>query len=487
MNAGAPVARARGWPLSPATVRAVLSGHGLLGLAFAALIYLVCVSGTLAVFAHDLQRWEQPHAPVAPALDPPALERALAAAARRAPAEATFYVSLPGGAVPGAAVFADAPDFEQEWAIAADGTLTSRETPFADFLVELHVALHLPHSWGRFVVGLAGVALLSSLVSGVLAHPRVFRDAFHLRLGGSRRLQEADLHNRLGVWAMPFHLMIALTGALLGLSTIIVGVLALLVYRGDTDRVYDMFIDPPPPANAAPMRLPPLAPLLAEAARRAPGATPVQLVVSHPGRADARVTVSSARPALIVAQDSTVFDAAGRVVKDEHPAGSVFGTRLLGGIGQLHFGWFGGVAVRLLYGLLGAALCWVTATGVTIWLARRRDKGRPVPQWERLWAAVAWGQPLALALVGLLAIAVPVGGGALVWTWLGLTALLLAAAAVAPPVARLLPVPFGLALALLGVLHAPIVGGGALALGFDAALLAAGASLAWRRRPATGR
>src|SRR3546814_13053298 len=80
-------------------------------------------------------------------------------------------------------------------------------------------------SRGIFLVGLIGVALLSSLVSGILAHPRIFRDAFHLRLGGSKRLQEADLHNRLGAWALPFHIFISLTGAFLGPTTIIVGVL----------------------------------------------------------------------------------------------------------------------------------------------------------------------------------------------------------------------------------------------------------------------
>ena len=50
----------RGWPLAPGTVRAVLDGHGILGLAFAALIYLVCLTGTLAVFAGDIARWEAP-------------------------------------------------------------------------------------------------------------------------------------------------------------------------------------------------------------------------------------------------------------------------------------------------------------------------------------------------------------------------------------------------------------------------------------------
>lgn len=78
---------------------------------------------------------------------------------------------------------------------------------------------------GGFVVGMTGVALPSSLISGILAHPRTFRDAFHLRLGGSPRLQEADLHNRIGVWGLPFHFIVALSGAFLGLLTIVVGVL----------------------------------------------------------------------------------------------------------------------------------------------------------------------------------------------------------------------------------------------------------------------
>jgi hypothetical protein len=43
-------------------------------------------------------------------------------------------------------------------------------------------------------------------------------------------------------------------------------------------------------------------------------------------------------------------------------------------------------------------LCVVTSSGVTIWLTRRRDKGRPAPTWERIWTATVWGQPVALLL-----------------------------------------------------------------------------------------
>ena len=57
-------------------------------------------------------------------------------------------------------------------------------------------------------------------------------------------------------------------------------------------------------------------------------------------------------------------------------------------------------------GVLGAGLTAVTSSGVAIWLARRRDKGRPAPRWERIWIATVWSQPLAYAAS--LLVAVPV-------------------------------------------------------------------------------
>ena len=201
------------WPLSPETVRSVLSSHSVLGLAFAAIIYIVCLTGTVAVFAPDLERWEVPATPVVTSLSDASAARAIAEAARRAPADTTLYLSLPTAKQDGASLTAFSATYEHKWAVAADGALSDLEAVWTEFLLHLHINLHLPRSWGQFIVGLTGVALLSSLVSGILAHPRVLRDAFHLRLGGSRRLQEADLHNRLGIWALPFHFTLALTGA----------------------------------------------------------------------------------------------------------------------------------------------------------------------------------------------------------------------------------------------------------------------------------
>ncbi|WP_334184654.1 PepSY-associated TM helix domain-containing protein [Novosphingobium sp.] len=415
------------WPISPETVRSVLSSHSVLGLAFAAVIYLVCLTGTIAVFAPDLQRLEVSGTPIARQVSNEAAARALTEAARQVPADASLYLTMPGPAREGATLVAFKPDFERNWAVAEDGRLSLLDAVWTEFLITLHICLHLPRSWGGFIVGLTGVALLSSLVSGILAHPRVVRDAFHLRLGGSRRLQEADLHNRLGIWALPFHFTLALTGALLGLSTLIVAVLALLLYRGEMEKVYALFLDPPPPVDARVVPMPDLAALMAQARARMPGTTPDSIMVERPGRADMRIAVHGRQARLLVPQDEVQFDAQGKLIHEEHPKDLVVGTRVLGGIGQIHFGWYGGLPVRIAYGLLGLALCVVTSSGVTIWLARRRDRGRPAPQWERIWAAVCWGQPLVLALTAILAFLMPTAP--LVAAWLALTFVTIAGAA----------------------------------------------------------
>jgi len=44
------------------------------------------------------------------------------------------------------------------------------------------------------------------------------------------------------VWGFPFHIAVTLSGALLGLSTLIVGVLALAAYDGDSGKAFSMLL-----------------------------------------------------------------------------------------------------------------------------------------------------------------------------------------------------------------------------------------------------
>ncbi|WP_294331427.1 PepSY-associated TM helix domain-containing protein [uncultured Sphingomonas sp.] len=453
--------RGRGSALAPGVVRAILKGHSSLGLAFAAVLYLVCLTGALAVFVAEFTRWENPAAPRVATLSPGAVPRAYAEALARAggPVDRILIV-LPASENPLLRVRTEAHGAgEREWLADAEGHLAAplREG-WSDLLVRLHVSLHLPRAWGGFLVGLAGVALLSSLISGILAHPRIFRDAFHLRLGGSRRLQEADLHNRIGVWALPFHLIVSLTGALLGLSTVIIAVLGMVAFQGNTAKVYALFRTPRLAVDARPAPPLDLRPMLADAARRVPAGRIDYLRIEHPMRRDCSVELQVEDGSHHIAgTDAYGYDRDGRLYHAKRAAENNLGGQILGALGPLHFGWFAGPIVKVAYGLLGLGLAYLASGGVLLWIARRRERGRAVPGWERLWIAFAWGQPLALAAAALAAVAAPGAASAPLLAWAGASLAMGAGAALlaARPLARIGRCGTGVLLVLI-----PLVQGG---------------------------
>ncbi|MDQ1193816.1 putative iron-regulated membrane protein [Brevundimonas vesicularis] len=453
MKAGKPI-----WPKIPAGfVRSVLAGHSALGLAFAALIYLVCFSGSVAVFAREFQRWEQAANPAITTVTPAAIQAAMTAAVQRVgDGIEHVYITPPTPDLPRLTVMTDSHGVQRTFTADANGRLTSEgEAVWTEFMTRLHINLHLPKTWGMFIVGLTGVALLSSLISGVLAHPRVFKDAFHLRWGGSKRLQEADLHNRLGVWALPFHVVVSLTGALLGLTTIIVGVLAMAMFQGDTSKAYALFLPPivddPRPAAA----LPDLIAAMEATQRLSPGSKPTFVGLEHPTEQGQAVMVNATLPNRLMAADTFYFNGKGQLLDASKTGATNLGEKILGSLGPLHFGWYGGLVIKLAYGLLGLALTSVTASGVAIWLARRGDKGRPAPRWERIWIGTVWSQPLAFAASALVTISLGGGDGLPLVVWGFVTIITLAVALAFEPkrLSRLLRLTSAIAILATVAVH----------------------------------
>jgi len=468
---------------SPDLVRAVLKGHSGLGLAFAALLHLVCLTGAIAVFANEFYRWENPDAERMESISGDAVQAAYREAMARTEGTVEHVLILmPSEDRPWPTLRVDAEDGTRTtWIADSAGRITGKlRESWTHFLTGLHINLHLPQSWGIFIVGLSGVALLSSLISGLLAHPRIFRDAFHLRLGGSRRLQEADLHNRLGVWALPFHLTVSLTGALLGLSTVIIGAIGLAVFQGDTAKVYAIFTPPHPAEDTRPAPPIDLRPLFAELAERAPGGRISYLIVEHPTEqgAAAMFEVESGT-SRIANSDVYAFDRDGTLYYEQRAAQNNVGQQILGSLGPLHFGWFGGGVVKIAYALLGLGLTYLAAGGVNIWLARRRDKGRPAPGWERVWAATVWGQPVALACAAIASV-FSASANLPIWTWAGMSLAALGAATVFSPTSlrRIGRAGSGALLIVLAMGHSIMFGtDDGMALVVDASLVLIGLGL----------
>lgn len=442
-------------------VRAVLKGHSGLGLAFTAIIYIVCLSGTLSVFVDEFERWENPAAPRVESVSPEAVQHAYeAAVARAGNGLEHVFITMPAPDLPRLRVQTDA-DEGRIWFADSRGELVAEANGhWSAFIVALHENLHLPRTWGLFLVGLTGVALLSSLISGILAHPRIFRDAFHLRLGGSARLQEADLHNRIGIWGLPFHLILSLSGAFLGLTTIIVGVLGLVVFEGDTGKVYALFQPSPPADNPAPAEPLDLRPMFAQMPDS--GGRLTNIFLEHPTEQGGAAMFNTRHDGTLAGADTLAFDRSGEIYYAKRSEDFTLGESILGSLSQLHFGWYGGIVIKLAYGLLGLGLTYLAVGGVNIWLARKRDRGRPAARWERVWTAFVWGQPLALAASALSVVTIRTAGAGLpLLVWCGASLAALAAAAIwpAPKLSRLGRGASGALLLLLALVHALVFGG----------------------------
>lgn len=381
---------------SPALVRRSLSGHASIGLLAGAFLYLLCLSGTLVVLHEEWQRWEQPHVPEMQSIAPQAVQAGIdnvLASERGKPATTHLYVHLPSDALPRTVVTTDT----QAQYVDASGSIVAPEAhKWTEFIVALHYYLHLPQTFGMMIVGIFGVMMAALIVGGVLAHPRIFRDAFRLRARGPEQLAQADWHNRLGVWTLPFGLAIAVTGAWIGIASIMAWAMAGSWYGGNVERVFEPVFGSEPTVAVAGRPRVDLA--LADMASRHPD-IPVSYVILHdPGTPEQHIQLIGNHPRRLIFGEYYRYDASGSFIDTARMSDGEIGQQLAASTYKLHFGTFGGLPVRLAYVLLGFAVTVVSASGITIWLLKRRQRGRPGPRLESAWSAVLWGSPAMIAV-----------------------------------------------------------------------------------------
>ncbi len=380
------------------TVRKALSAHAAIGLLASSLLYIICLTGTLTVFYEEWQRIEQPGAPELAAIGPDQVQAAVAAvlaSEKGKPGTTHLYVHLPVEALPRATVTTD------HQAVHLDGrgsVAGPEENAWADFLLLLHDTLTLPSTLGLIVVGALGAMMLALSVTGVLAHPRIFRDAFRLRARHDGGVGLADWHNRLGVWTLPFAVAIAFTGATIGLGTLAGYGLASRYYGGDIEKAYAPIFGGEGKADERPAGVPDVATPLRYMARHFPGAAPYYVIIHDPLTAGQHVQIVAAHSRRLIYGETYNFDARGRFHGNAGLSDGSLGQQAAASTYNLHFGNYGGLPVKIVYFVLGLALTAIVATGTYIWLGKRRRRGLNEPRLRRAWSAIVWGTPLALAL-----------------------------------------------------------------------------------------
>lgn len=479
--------------------------HTWTGLVLGWVLFAIFVTGTASFFQEEITRWMTPEVHSVPAESPEGFASAVRWLEREAPNASEWSVYSAGKRTAGLQLYwASGPDAEPGAPTSArlNGAgrqVVARETAGGAFLYRFHYDLHyINWYWARWIVGIAAMAMLVAILSGVVTHKKIFADFFLLRFGKGQR-SWLDAHTASSVLFLPFILMITYTG-LVALATHYMpwGIAA---NYADESEFWNAALPWPVPeerTGAAPMV--PIAPLVAHA-EQAWGAEAGGLRVLNPGDRTARIIVSSAPDAGMSARPrSLTFDGGtGRVVDAHTPAGAAASTEstMIG----LHAGRFASPVLRALYFLSGIAGCMMVASGLILWTVKRRarlpDPERPHFGFrlvEKLNVAAIAGLPLAIAVYFLANRLIPLGvanrsdreigaffiawGAAFVWS-------------AARPVRRAWPETLGAtaaAFALVPIVNAlttqrsfvsSVAAGDTLFAVFDATMLVIAASLGW--------
>ncbi|MEM1195000.1 MAG: PepSY-associated TM helix domain-containing protein [Pseudomonadota bacterium] len=465
-----------------------IEAHSLVAVIFGALIYILAVTGTVSVFNHELQRWEQPDAPEMESISPEAAERAALSVFESEAAPTThLYINFPQDDLPRTVVTTDT----QAFLANADGTVAVRESfPWTQFLLDLHYYLHLPQILGLTVVGALGAMLIALSFSGLLAHPRIFRDAFIFRRGAGR-LTSVDLHNRLSVWTLPFHFSNALTGSILGLASILAFAIAAIGYESDVAAVFEPIFGGEPDPVSGRAQVADIAGPLNFMAKEFPDLGVTYFIVHEPGTAGQHSSIIAEHRDRLIFGEYYNFTATGEYEGHVGISDGTVGQQVTGAVYNVHFGNWGGIPIKLAYLVFGLVLCVIIASGLSIYFAKREVNGRPARRLAGAWQGVVWGTPVMLAMTLVAGLAGAEGTALVAFFWIGWLGLCVAAASVgAQKAAAALTALLAAALALATALYGARYGGAALSqAGLPMTIVAAGlattfAALAAQKRRA---
>ncbi|MEM9556058.1 MAG: PepSY-associated TM helix domain-containing protein [Acidobacteriota bacterium] len=354
--------------------------HSWLGVLGGLVLFICVYSGTLALFERDLIAWERPEARWAQdGAERMDLELLLERARSRLGEEHDLFVMLPteGQSRLQARSFQDG-RVEKIFVDPYTGEVAENEGSTAfEFLTHLHTDLHLPRPYGRYLVGLLGIFLMMSLISGAMAHPRMIKDLFLLRWRPNLRLTASDVHKQVGVWCLTFGSVMAFTGAVIGLLGLFAPVMVLSAFGGDVEKATEAFSGPHFEETGVTVDMLPIVPLLEEVQAIRPGFEITSLFISHWGDETAEVSFNLERAPyrqLTTGETHRVSLVDGRTVYVSTFTERGAGSRLFGAMQPVHYALFGGLGLKMLYFVSGLVLSLGIVTGTVIWLQRRRSR-----------------------------------------------------------------------------------------------------------------
>lgn len=359
--------------------------HTWLGVVFGIVMFAVFWMGSLTVFAPEIDRWMIPETRIVHQEREISYDRFLA----QLPADAakSDYINfvVPDARRPHISLFYKGADgeFHSRDLDPATGAIIPATDSLAGtgFIYPFHLSLTIEwQNIGHWIVGLAALAMLMLLVSGLFIHRKIIAEFFVFRPHRKARRATLDLHNLSSLVGLPFYFLMPFSGLLIfaflylpwGMAEPFGGKLDVA-----TTEVTGDYRPLERTGKAAPLASIDAMKRAAEAHWSKAEGVPVKtnlVRIFNRGDESGAVYFRNTFPEdrVVLSEYITAFDGAtGKIIHDysrppiSHASGWVQGA---------HFMQFGHWPLRWLYFFGGIGGCVMIATGKLFWLRSREGK-----------------------------------------------------------------------------------------------------------------
>ncbi|MFC3052257.1 PepSY-associated TM helix domain-containing protein [Kordiimonas pumila] len=384
--------------------------HSLVGVFIAFFLFVVCFSGTFSLFSHELARWVDGDVRIKLSENLPSLDERFTGFLKDAPEGAEFpliVLNFPTENTPYydmmalAAASGPPKQMKGRWSGSDASTLDMHGNTLPEWLAFFHTDLWLPYPFGRSIVGITGILLLLIVVTGFFMHRQPIKDSFKWRPNKNLMTLLLDSHSSLGLWGLLFHFVTAFTGAVLGLSSLVGAIFTVLAYSDGNHAELEPF--PLPEFEAQGVVSPSITPdEVSHIVKEATGVTPAILIAINYGKDSGIYRVYHEVEKNMVRFGVIDIQASNGVILSQGEAPANFAARTYASVLPLHTASYGGIWLKVVYGVLATSLSLIIITGVMMWLERanaldgaKKDE-RLLNVMSKLSVGVCAGFPLAV-------------------------------------------------------------------------------------------
>lgn len=277
----------------------------------------------------------------------------------------------------------------------------SHTDSLSNYLRQIHVRL-MDAWWGRQIVGLAGIGLFILCITGLLIYGQFMKNQlFGAIRKKNLRILMADWHKMVGMAALLFNLMIAGTGAWLGLQPILIKVFDIKAPNTfvrtekisspeiDIDQEYDFWK------------------AVEVAKAQIPEFTPTQVIPSKNGSNTIEVKGDAGHLPFEPHISKVVLDKTSLEILDVYDIREqVFLDKFYYVQEGLHFGRFGGIFLKIGYALLAFTSGVLSITGFFIYLIRKKKTAEEKDQVKKTIFIYSISTILLIIVLGLITVSI---------------------------------------------------------------------------------